>query len=338
MKTSKPLWRVSVATTPEAEDAVSELLGAVLSRPVSSYFNLETGVSTVTVYCEQRPPSFLSVRKTILAGLRQIKNCGLKIGSGKVTLANVRREDWAESWKRHFKPIEIKFENRRGGLREPQISSGKSGTRITRPSEETGKSLLVKPSWSKKRPRKNQAVVVLDPGLSFGTGQHPTTSFCLRALVRHQKTGAGRSFLDMGTGSGILAIAAAKLGYSPVFAFDFDPEAVRVARANARTNGVQKQLRLARADVTKLPVPPARQYDLICANLISTLLISERRRIMAQLKRGGTLVLAGILKSEFAQVQTAFEKLGLKLSARKVENEWCSGSFITPKIFFKKIE
>ena len=139
----------------------------------------------------------------------------------------------------------------------------------------------------------------------------------------------------MGMGSGILAIAAAKLGYSPVVAFDFDPEAVRVARANARANGVRKKLRMARADVTKLPVRPARRYDLICANLISTLLISERRRIVAQLNGGGTLVLAGILKLEFAEVQKVFEELGLKLAARKAENEWCSGSFITPKIFRK---
>ena len=219
----------------------------------------------------------------------------------------MRREDWAESWKRHFKPIEI------------------------------GNALLVKPSWSKKLPRKNQAVVVLDPGLSFGTGQHPTTAFCLREVARHRKTGARRSFLDMGTGSGILAIAAAKLGYSPVYAFDFDPEAVRVARANARANGVHKKLRIARRDVTKLPIHPARQYDLICANLISTLLISERRRMVAQLNRGGTLVLAGILKPEFSQVQKVFEKLGLKLAARKIENEWCSGSFCFAKNIFRKI-
>jgi ribosomal protein L11 methyltransferase len=304
---TKSLWRVSVVTTPEAEDAVSELLGTVLGQPVSSYFNLETGVSTVTVYCRRkfmdlgapavsrRAPAH--VRREILDGLERITNCGLKIGSGRVTIAKMRREDWAESWKRHFKPIEI------------------------------GDALLVKPSWSKKTPRKNQAVVVLDPGLSFGTGQHPTTAFCLREVTRHRKIGARRSFLDIGTGSGILAIAAAKLGYSPVYAFDFDPEAVRVARANARANGVHKKLRIARRDVTKLPIHPARQYDLICANLISTLLIAERRRMVAQLNRGGTLVLAGILKSEFSQMRKIYAELGLKLAARRIENEWCSGSF-----------
>jgi ribosomal protein L11 methyltransferase len=294
---SESLWRVSVATTPEAEDAVSELLGTVSGQPVSSYFNLETGVITVTAYCRRKPAWPAEWRAKIRVGLDQIKNCGLKIGSGKVTIAKMRREDWAESWKRHFKPIEI------------------------------GRALLIKPSWSKKLPRKNQAVVILDPGLSFGTGQHPTTAFCLHELVRCGKFEARRSFLDIGTGSGILAIAAAKLGYSPVHAFDFDPEAVRVARANARANGVHNNLRIVRKDVTKLPIHPARQYDLICANLISTLLIAGRRRIVAQLHCGGTLVLAGILKSEFSQMQKIFAKLGLKLAASKTEKEWRSGSF-----------
>jgi ribosomal protein L11 methyltransferase len=311
------LWRVSVVTVPEAEDAIAELLGVVLGQPVSSYFNLESGVSTVTAYLQQKfmnlgaPASRRrvssvpagrrrtqeQVRREIAAGLMQIKQCGLKIGSGKVTITKLRRENWAESWKRHFPPIEI------------------------------GQDLLIKPGWSRRRARKNQAVVVLDPGLSFGTGQHPTTAFCLRELARCGKKEAGRSFLDMGTGSGILAIAAAKLGYAPVQAIDFDPEAVRVARANARANGVQNRLRISRGDVAKLPIRPVRQYDLICANLISTLLIAERRRIVSRLHPAGTLVLAGILKSEFPRVHQVYAKLGLKLAVTYTRNEWRSGSF-----------
>jgi ribosomal protein L11 methyltransferase len=328
MKTTKSLWCVSVVTTPEAEDAVAELLGTILRQPASIYFGLETGTSTVAVYLQQpfmnleapasrrpgrnsparRQCSQEQLRKTILDGLKRINHCGLNTGPGRVTIAKIRREDWAESWKRHFKPMEI------------------------------GDQLLIKPSWSKRRPRKNQAIVVLDPGLSFGTGQHPTTAFCLTELVRCGKNKARRSFLDIGTGSGILAIAAAKLGCSPLHAFDFDPESVRIARANARANGVHKQVRITRGDVTKLPIRPGRQYDLICANLISTLLISERRRIVNRLRRGGTLVLAGILKSEFSQVQQIFEKLGLKLAATRAENEWRSGSFCFPKETLGKFE
>jgi ribosomal protein L11 methyltransferase len=296
MKTSKPLWRISVTTSLEAEDAVTELLGALFAAPAAAYFNLETGVSAVSVFRDRKFDA-AKVRADIAAGLKRIADCGLNIGGGKIEIAKVKREDWAESWKRHFHPLEI------------------------------GKSLLIKPGWSKRRPRKHQAVVTLDPGLSFGTGQHPTTGFCLGEIARCRQNGTAQSFLDIGTGSGILAIAAAKLGYAPVQAFDFDAEAVRVARANARKNRVEGKIKLTRGDVTRLPLKPARQFDLVCANLISPLLIAEKRRIANRLKRGGALVLAGILAAEFAEVERAFANLGLKLTASRAENEWRSGSF-----------
>ena len=296
MKTNKPLWRVSVMTSAEAEDAVTEMLGSLFGAPASAYFHLESGVSKVSVFQEKKFAARLA-RQKISDGMKRIESCGLKTGPGKIQIVKVKREDWAESWKRHFHPLEI------------------------------GNALLIKPSWSEKYPRKNQALVVLDPGLSFGTGQHPTTLFCLGELVRCHLNGTLRSFLDIGTGSGILAIAAAKLGYQPVHAFDFDADAVRIGRENARKNRVEDRLKLTRGDVTKLPLQPARQYDLICANLISTLLISERWRIVNRLKPGGTLVLAGILAAEFIEVEQAFTDFKLKCVARQVENEWCSGSF-----------
>jgi len=133
--------------------------------------------------------------------------------------------------------------------------------------------------------------------------------------------------LDIGTGSGILAIAAAKLGYAPVDAFDFDPESVRIARENARKNGVLRKIHLTRRDVTKLPRRAEKKYNLICANLISTLLVAERERILARLKPDGVLVLAGILSSEFALVQGDYERAGLHLIASRTEKEWRSGAF-----------
>jgi ribosomal protein L11 methyltransferase len=295
MKNTKPLWRLSVATSFEAEDAVAELLTTLTGGAVSSYFNLETGVSLVHLFSEKGFPPDLSPQ--ITARLKQIKSYGLDIGPGTVRIAHIKREDWAESWKKHFKAFEV------------------------------GRSLLVKPSWIQRRPRPGQAVVVLDPGLSFGTGQHPTTSFCLSEIVRGEKKGTSRSFLDIGTGSGILAIAAAKLNYQPVRAFDFDPESVRVAKANAKSNHVQSKIRLTRDDVTKLPLKPAERFDLVCANLISNLLMAEKQRITSQLKPDGTLVLAGILAAEFTQVQKAFAACGLKLVSSKTENEWRSGAF-----------
>ena len=295
MKKQETLWRVSVATTLEAEDAVSEMLGTVLGTAASAYFDVEAQTSRVSVFSQKILPR--TVRQEIFSGLKRIESFGLNLGSGKITVAKVKREDWAESWKRHFHPQEI------------------------------GGALLVKPSWSKKRPRKNQAVVILDPGLSFGTGQHPTTSFCLNEIMRCRNNGIRQTFLDIGTGSGILAIAAAKLGYAPVHAFDFDPEAVRITRENARKNKVDARLKPVRGDVTKLPLQSARQYDLVCANLIFNLLIAERQRIANRFKRDGTLVLAGILAAEFSEVERAFAGVGLKLVASRMENEWCSGSF-----------
>lgn len=311
------LWQISVATTPEAADAVSETLAGILDHPASTHTDFRTGRTTVSVYAETKPVALLARRTELHQTLAQLRSLGLNVGAGTIRVREMRRENWAESWKRHFKPIEI------------------------------GDALLVKPSWIRRRKKPGQAIVVLDPGLSFGTGQHPTTAFCLRELVRRrgpitehrrlarQSDGAGqartrrpRSFLDIGTGSGILAIAAAKLGYAPVHAFDFDPESVRVARANARVNRVGRRLGIARRDLTKLPLAAAKCYDLVCANLISPLLIAERQRIACRVNPGGALVVAGILRAEFGQVRAAFEALGFRIVASQNGREWASGTFL----------
>lgn len=303
----KPLWKIAVVTRPEAEDAVAGLLVDFFKQPAAIYSDVESGRSTVTVYVEQKP-AWRTAQAELVARLACVQSGALKLAAGEVSLEKVRRENWAESWKRHFHPIEI------------------------------GDALLVKPSWSRQRAKKKQAVVILDPGLSFGTGQHPTTGFCLQqvAELRFKSGSSARrieskpSFLDIGTGSGILAIAAAKLGYAPCEAFDFDPEAVRVAAANAGRNRVSDKIRLRQADVTRLPKRGAGRFDLVCANLISNLLISEHARVISTVKPGGVLVLAGILQKEFSQVQKIFEAAGLQLIARRVENEWCSGAFLSP--------
>src|SRR5580692_9163243 len=105
MKKTNPLWCLSVATSLEAEDAVAELLGAVTGGAAAAYYNLESGVSLVSVFSEKRFTATL--RAEILAGLDHIRNCGLKTGTGKIQIARLKREDWAESWKKHFKAIDI---------------------------------------------------------------------------------------------------------------------------------------------------------------------------------------------------------------------------------------
>jgi ribosomal protein L11 methyltransferase len=294
--TPRTLRQISITTTPEAEEAVSELLDRLFSSRSSIWTNAETGRCVVTTYCVDPKEWNANKREWIGQGLEQIRACGLEIGSGLVATRKIRREDWAHSWKRHFKPISIAAR------------------------------LLIKPSWSRCKARGGQAVVVLDPGLSFGTGQHATTSFCLRELVRHRRARQRQSLLDLGTGSGILAIAAAKLGYTPVEAIDFDPDAVISAKANARRNRIGSRIRLWRQDVTKLKT--GRRFDVICANLMHNLLLAERRRILNRLQPGGVLILAGILETQFAQVESAYEAAGLKLIRTRVEKEWQSGAFL----------
>ena len=291
MKT-KTLLKISVSISGEAEDAVVEMLTDLFGQPASIYADTEKQTTSAIAYSEHFTPG---QRRQLHEGLRNIREAGLKLGAGRVTVQRVRRENWAESWKRHFKPLEISSR------------------------------LLVLPSWSKRKPKRGQAAVVLDPGLSFGTGQHPTTAFCLEQIASLRCEAERQGLLDIGCGSGILAIAAIKLGYSPVKAFDFDPEAVRVARENAAANGVS--LSVSRQDLTRLSRRSREKFDIVCANLIYDLLVQERARIQTRLAPGGTLVLAGILRKQFPGVQRAYEAAGLRLVASRAAREWRSGAF-----------
>jgi ribosomal protein L11 methyltransferase len=171
-----------------------------------------------------------------------------------------------------------------------------------------------------------QATVVLEPGLSFGTGQHPTTSFCLRQIVACRPRGVPRAFLDIGTGSGILAIAAAKLGYAPVHALDSDSVAVRVARNNASVNR-QGCVRISHRSLRRLSPHGRTGYDLICANLTADVLLAEIASVLSRLKPDGRLVLAGILRTQFPSIRKAYAAASLTLLQTKAEKEWQSGIF-----------
>ncbi|MBA4150450.1 MAG: 50S ribosomal protein L11 methyltransferase [Verrucomicrobia bacterium] len=292
----KPLTEISIPIAPEAEDAISVAFEDLFGQTPSFYVDEKTKRTTAKIYIDRKQWT-LTLQKSLSSRLAVLRDCGFRFGRIKVQI--LRAENWAESWKKHFKPIQV------------------------------GDALLIKPSWSKLKPKKKQQVVVLDPGLSFGTGQHATTSFCLEQIVKCRRAGEKQSFLDIGTGSGILAIAAAKTGYSPVQAFDFDPESIRVSRENVAKNDVEKFVRPTRQDLTKLPLQSKLKFDLVCANLIYDLLLQESERITNRVKPGGSLVLAGILKTQFDVVQAAFKKRGFKLSKTKKEKEWQSGFFIS---------
>jgi ribosomal protein L11 methyltransferase len=293
-----PLWQVSVRAPAEVEDALMTLLGNRFAAAPSAYRKAESARTTVSVFLDVPPDSgSLQALRGSLAGLRER---GRVFRSVEIRSRRIRREDWAESWKKHFPALAV------------------------------GRHLVIQPSWRPRRPVRGQHAVVLDPGLSFGTGHHPTTLFCLRQTVFHRPREAARSFLDLGTGSGILSIAAAKLGYTPIHAIDHDPEAIRVATRNARRNRVGSRIKFRELELEDLSARDGETYDLVVANLTSDLLIHRRRLIARLVKKGGALVLAGILRREFSALAAAYCGCGFRLAVRSSRKEWSSGCFRWP--------
>jgi ribosomal protein L11 methyltransferase len=295
---SKLLRSISITTSLSAEDAVGVLLELEQGQTPSSYADALTRLSTVSVYGEIETRDVAGIKRRLREGLQALAADGIDVAPARIQVKKVPARDWSESWKRHFKPLDL------------------------------GPRLLVKPTWSRRVPKKTQALVVLDPGLSFGTGQHATTRFCLEQLVALRDPQSVQSMLDVGTGSGILAIAAVKLGYQPVNAFDFDADCVRVANENTELNGVAAVLIVTHDDITQVPKKPKQRYSVVCANLIYDLLIAERDRLLARVTPGGSLVLAGILETQFGMVRKAFEEAGWKLVAATTDKEWRSGTFM----------
>lgn len=289
------LTQVSIPVPESSEEAVAVLMEAVLGIAPSLYTDVDTKETLLSVYLQHGRGLPDTKRKALLNGLKQLVAHGLLPEPVLPQVKKLPAQDWAESWKSHFPTIVI--EDR----------------------------LLVKPPWDKSKPREGQVEVVLDPGLSFGTGHHATTSYCLRQLVKLQpKKGRPWSFVDIGTGSGILAIAAAKLGYEPVLGFDFDPVAVRVALENAAVNGVGDRTKFLKKDLVRSRKAPD-QADVVCANLLADILKTEADKVAAHVRPGGYLVVAGILAREFDGVATTYKTRGFKLVDNLADKEWQSG-------------
>lgn len=291
------LWQVTVRTASEAEDFVLETLERYFGEPASIYHDFDAGHADASVYLDRPPLRWRARRERLQRDLQRAFDAGIRVGAARIQLKRVAATSWTDSWKRHCPPFQV------------------------------GGRLLVKPSWSRRLPKQGQAVLVIDPGLSFGTGHHPTTRFCLEQVVKRRRSQSRQAFLDIGTGSGILAMAAARLGYSPVEAFDFDPEAVRVAMENIEANGLAERIRVRQQDLTRFQPKRGTRYALVCANLLSDLLLKEAERIVKCLDKNGFLVLSGVLTTEFGAVQGRYESAGLQLAAARTQGEWRSGCF-----------
>ena len=194
--------------------------------------------------------------------------------------------------------------------------------------ERVSRRIVIKPSHEDYTPQPDDCLIEIDPGMSFGTGQHATTRSCLQFLDKLADIlpVQERSFLDLGCGSGILSIAAAKLGFSPVNAFDIDPDSVEIAGENIAANGAADLVQVSVGNVEKLHL--ARQYTVTAANILAKVLIPNAKNIASTVIPGGYLLLAGILTEQFDDVSTIYSRLGFKELERLTDDEWTGGLFI----------
>jgi ribosomal protein L11 methyltransferase len=177
----------------------------------------------------------------------------------------------------------------------------------------------VRPPWQAYQPQADDIVIELDPGMAFGTGTHPSTRLCLLGLEDEMRP--GDAVFDVGTGSGILAIAAAKLGAGRVDAIDIEPIAVRSTIENAQRNGVE----ITVTEGGCAPGEPNRgEYDVVLANIIARILIDIADCVSGSVKAGGSLILAGIIESREPTVRATYEARGLKFVRRSQIEDWVS--------------
>lgn len=287
---------VSVLTTHEASEAVANIFhelrvgGVVIEDPVlinrlrTSEWELtdipeQQDVETVTIsaYFPNDDKFFEQLKKVEDALIEIEKNfSGCKKAATK--FREVHEEDWANAWKQYFHPVRI------------------------------GENIVIKPTWEDYEQAVDDIIIELDPGMAFGTGTHHTTTLCIQEL---EKTVVlNTTVFDVGTGSGILAVIAAKLGAAQVFAVDIDSVAVRVAKENIALNNVEKNVVAAQGD---LLTGVTGQADLIVANIIADIIIKLLPDVLIKLKPGGVFLGSGIIIERLHDVTNAATALGFEV-------------------------
>ena len=213
-----------------------------------------------------------------------------------LTSETVDEQDWADNWKQFYKPLRI------------------------------GRHLVVLPPWENFDAQKDDLVILMDPGMAFGTGTHETTKLCLTLLEKHLKK--GERVLDVGTGSGILGIAALKLGAQSVHAYDIDPTAVRVARENFEKNGVADRAVCGVSDLLNGVDRTCAPYGFVTANIVADILIRMAPEIASFMANGARLVASGVIAGRRDDVVDAMTRGNLRLIDEQSDADWTALVFI----------
>ncbi len=277
---------ITVLTHLEACEGLTDaLLGAGAKGVVEERRPLHVRVTAYLPADEQLEDHVRKVRQRLAALERQ----GLRIGPGTLGLHTLEQKVWSEAWRDQFQIL--------------KVTPG----------------LVIVPSWEKYEPDEGEVVVVLEPGAAFGTGGHPTTRLCLRGLVRHLQP--GDRVIDVGCGSGILAIAAAVLGASHVLATDNDVTALPIAQANAKRNAVADRIRFLEAD---LLTGVSGSWDLVVCNIVAEEVIRLAEALPSLLSGGGRCIVSGFVGASIARVEDALSGAGLTMVETPGEEGWAA--------------
>ena len=300
---------VSIHTSHEATEAVANIFhdlgaaGVVIEDPelINSYRRSgtwdycdvpeQTDTETVVVKAYLPVDEELDDKlKEFEARVDELAAHEINKGKGQIQWREVQEEDWATSWKTYFHPVRV------------------------------GDRVVIKPSWEDYSAAPDDIVIELDPGMAFGTGTHHTTAMCIRCL--EQVLQPGHTVFDVGTGSGILAVAAAKLGAASVQAVDLDPVAVRVARENIAINGVEKVVSVAQGDL--LTGIGDGRSDIVVANIIADVIIRLLPDVPARLKDEGIFIGSGIIAERLGDVTREILENGLLVDKVIEEGGWAA--------------
>ncbi|MBO4548028.1 MAG: 50S ribosomal protein L11 methyltransferase [Abditibacteriota bacterium] len=277
--------RVSINTSREYVNALSQVFAEAGIGGVLEEVNKGDGFATVTLTAYIRcDDQYQDKLRRLEAHVKAFELLGITLPSTELTAELIEEEDWAGSWKKYYKPFRL------------------------------GR-FVIKPGWEDYTPSGEEIVLELDPGMAFGTGQHPTTALCLGALEDYMKP--GDTVIDAGTGSGILSIAADRLGAGCIYAFDCDSVAVETAAANFRRHGVNACLERA-FNADHIPA----EADLTLANIIAKVILYMADSLAARTRPGGILVASGIINTRSEEVREALEERGFELTEERALKEW----------------
>jgi ribosomal protein L11 methyltransferase len=288
--------KITIKTDPLLVEPISDFLVGVVEAGVETGAPDDLLYGTVNGYLQQanlNPDEIEGILVQVSSHLAELAKI-FNVARPTLSSTMIDEEDWGKNWKEHFKPFAIV------------------------------PGLVIAPTWEEYLPAAGEAVITMDPGMAFGTGHHATTSLSLHFIQERLAEKSGLRLLDVGTGTGILGMAAVLFGAGTVLGIDNDPEAVSAAKENVQRNSLQDHMEISLAPLSSLFEP----YEMVVANIVHDVLIGMADDLARLTADGGTLILSGILAGEqVVSIRAVFTAKGFQLTRQENRQEWAALRF-----------